>query len=163
MGLVSNGWWLRVSLADNGANVITKRYDLTAADAATAATDVSVIIAALVAVTDAIVISYAYGEEFKEDTVVYPAAGIENENKASITATLTTGGGKKANIKIPAPIIGIFLAPTGASANVVNIGNGTLTTYTDIFAAGGEAYISDKEVLESLQSGKRISAKSNNG
>jgi len=163
MSLDSNGWWLRCSLADNGANITTKRYQLTSATAAEAATDVAAIIAALNAITDAVMVSYAYGEEFVESAVSYPAAGIENENQASITALLTTGGGKKANFKIPAPVIGIFVAASGSSANVVDISDTDLGTYAALFESGGEAYISDGEILDSLMSGKRISAKSNNG
>jgi hypothetical protein len=163
MGLVTNGWRLRVSLADNGANVTTKRYELTAADAATAATDVAAIIAALNAVTNAVIVTYAYGEEFAEETVVYPAAGIENEDKASITCLLTTGGGKKGNLKIPAPVIGIFSSPTGTSANIVDVLDADLITYANLFGVAGEAYISDGEILDSMQSGKRISAGSQRG
>lgn len=163
MALVTKGWWLRVSLADNGANVTTRRYELQATDATTAATDVAAIIAALNAVTDSVLLTYAYGEEFEEDTVVYPAAGIENENQASVTVLLTTGGGKKANFKIPAPVIGIFQAPSGKGANIVDILDADLVTYANLFASGGEAYISDGELLDSMQSGKRISAKSQNG
>lgn len=163
MALVSNGYWLTVSLADNGANVSTKRYQLTAADAATAATDVATILAALANVTDSVIVSYHYGLEYKEETVVYPAAGIENENKASITVLLDTGGGKKANHKIPAPKIGLFVAATGSSANIVDVSDTALTTYMAIFESGNQAYISDGETMASILSGKRISAKNNRG
>lgn len=163
MGLVSNGWWLRCSLVDNGANVTTKRYELTAADAATAATDVAAIIAALNAVTDAVMVSYSYGEEFVEESVSYPAAGIENENKASITCLLDTGGGKKANFKIPAPVIGLFVASTGSSANIVDIEDADLVTYAALFEAGNEAFISDGETLDVMLKGKRISARNRRG
>ena len=163
MALTTNGWWLTSTLVDNGGNVTTKRYDLRASDATTAATDVAAIIAAPNAITDSVMSGYRYGEEFIEDSFAYPAAGVENENKASITCLLTTGGAKKANLKIPAPVIGIFVDTTGPSANVVDVTNAALLTYAALFESGGEAYISDGEDLDSLISGKRISAKSNNG
>lgn len=163
MALTSNGWFLSVSLVDNGANTTHKRYQLQAIDATTAATDVATILAALGAVTDAVIASYSYGEEFVESTLVYPAAGIENENKASLTVLLDTGGGKKANHKIPAPVIGLFVAASGPSANIVDVADTDLNTYMNIFKSGNEAYISDGETMDSILSGKRVSAKNNNG
>jgi len=90
-------------------------------------------------------------------------AGVENEDKASLTVLLTTGGGKKANHKIPAPKITIFTDITGPGANIVDVNDPDLLTYMALFGVGGKAYISDGEVMNSLLSGKRISAKSNNG
>lgn len=163
MALVTNGWWLTCSLKDNGGNTTTKRYQLRSADAATAVTDAAAIIAALNAVTNSVMSAYRYGEEFLENAFAYPAQGVENEDKASITVLLTTSGAKKANLKIPAPVIGLFVAPTGPSANVIDIADADLVTYSELFETGAEAYISDGEDLDSIISGKRISAKSNRG
>ncbi len=163
MALTTNGWWLQVTLIDNGGNVTTKRYELRSADATAAAADSAAVLAALDAITDSVVSAYRYGEEFLESAFAYPAAGVENENKASITALLDTNGAKKANIKIPAPVIGIFQNPTGPGANIVDVLDAALVTYGDLFKTGNECYISDGEDLDSLVSGKRISAKSNNG
>jgi len=151
------------TLVDNGGNVTTKRYELRSADATEAAADTAAIIAALNAVTNAVMSSYRYGEEFKENAFAFPAAGIENEDKASITCLLTTSGAKKGNLKIPAPVIGIFQGASGPSANIVDIGDTDLGTYADLFKTGGEAFISDGEDLDEMMSGKRISAKSQNG
>jgi len=163
MALVSNGWWLQVTLVDNGGNTTTKRFELRSADAATAVVDSAAVIAALGAITNSVISAYRYGEEFLEGAFAYPAAGVENEDKASITVLLATNGAKKANIKIPAPVIGMFVAPTGPSANVVDIADAALVTYMDLFKAAAECYISDGEDLDSGVSGKRISAKSNSG
>ena len=163
MALTSAGWWLTCTLVDNGGNVTTKRFQLRSADAATALTDSAAVIAALNAITNAVMSSYRYGEEFKEDAFAFPAAGIENEDKASITCLLTTTGAKKGNLKIPAPVIGIFQGASGPSANIVDIGDTDLGTYADLFKAAAECYISDGEDLDEMMSGKRISAKSNNG
>lgn len=161
---LAHAWYeLTVSLGDNGANITTKRYRLRSADIATAVTDAAIVVAALDAVTNAVIVGYRISDVFHEGTVVYPAAGIENEDKASISVLLTTGGGKKANLKIPAPVIGIFNGATGAAANVVDTSDTDLNTYLDLFATGGEAYISDGEDYDSVQSGKRISAGSLNG
>lgn len=163
MALATDGYWLTVSLVDNGGNVSTLRYELTSADAATAVTDAATIIAALDAVTNAVISNYSWGERFAENAFAYPAAGIENEDKASVTVLLDGAGAKKANFKIPAPVIGVFMGATGPSANEVDVLDAALVTYGGIFEAGGEAYISDGETMDSMLNGKRISAGSQKG
>ncbi len=163
MAITSKGWELSVSLADNGANISTLQYKLRSADATEAATDTAAVIAALDAITDSVISDYYTKEHFSEDAMAYPAVGVQNEDKASITCLLTTGGGKKANLKIPAPVIGIFTAASGGGANTVDMSDVDLTTYLDMFKSTGECYISDGEDLSAGISGKRISAKSNFG
>jgi len=163
MALVSMGWFLSATLVDNGANVTTLQFALRSADATEAATDSAAVIAALDAVTDSVISDYYIKNRYSENALAYPAAGIENENKASITALLAGAGNKKANIKIPAPVIGLFTAASGGGANVVDLSDADLVTYTDLFRSGNECYISDGEDLSALVSGKRISAKANYG
>ncbi len=163
MALVSMGWILAVTLVDNGANVTTMQYQLRSTTDAEALTDTGIIIAALQGVTDSAISDYYIKHKYSEDALTYPAAGVENENKASITCLLTGAGNKKANFKIPAPKIGIFTAASGGGANVVDLSDGDFITYYTIFATGNEAFISDGEDLASVVSGKRISAKSNYG
>jgi hypothetical protein len=163
MSLAHVWYELTVTLADNGANVVTKRYRLQSADMTEAVVDSAAVIAALDAITNAVVVGYRINDVFHEGSLVYPDEGIENENKASITILLTAGGGKKANIKIPAPVIGIFNDATGAGANVVDTSDAALITYLECFGTASEAFISDGEFYDSVQSGKRISAKSLNG
>lgn len=163
MAITSKGWELSVSLADNGANISTLQYKLRSADATEAATDSAAVIAALNAVTDSVISDYYIKHHYSEDAMAYPAAGVQNEDKASITVLLTTGGGKKANLKIPAPVIGIFTAASGGGANVVDMSDADLVTYLNLFKSTGECYISDGEDLSAGVSGKRISAKSNYG
>jgi len=161
MALVSQGWWLSVTLADKGANQSTLTYQLRAADEIAAQAAATAIRAALNAITDSVEVAYAVSNRYEEETIVYPAAA-ENEDKASLTVLLT-GGNKKANLKIPAPVIGIFQSATGPGANIVDIENALVVAYTDLFKLAGSAYISDGEDLNIPLSGKRISAKSNKG
>ncbi len=163
MVLASQGWFLSVTLVDNGANVTTLQFALRSADATTAATDSSAIVLALGDITDSVISDYYIKHKYSETVLVYPAAGVENENKASITVLLAGAGNKKANIKIPAPVIGVFTAASGGGANTVDMSDVDLVTYLDLFKAGAECYISDGEDLVSGVSGKRISAKSNYG
>jgi len=161
MALVSDGFWMRVTLVDNGNNRTIKTYQLRAALIATAITDGATIRAALAAVTDSVISAYSVAERFHEDTFVFPASGIQNEDKASISAVIT--GAKTGNLKIPAPIPAMFQDVTGGAANIVDTTNALLITYTDVFKSGNEAFISDGDDLITLSSGKRISAKSNFG
>jgi len=160
MAIVSRGWFGTITMADNGGNQITKTWDLTAADAATAATDFAVVKAAFNTISDSVEVASSLGERFENDDITYPAAGVNNQDKASITVRLTTGN-KKANLKVPAPVIGIFMNTTGPGADVVDILDADLNTYLDIFETDGEATLSDGEVMDDPLSGKRISAKHN--
>jgi len=161
MALVSNGWWGRITVVDNGNNRTIKTYQLRAVTAAAAATDMIAILAALNAVTDSVVSGYSTAERFVEDSFVFPASGIQNEDKASVSVIVSNS--KSANLKIPAPIPAMFTGSTGRAANIVDTSNALLITYTDLFKAAAEAFISDGDDLVQVSGGKRISAKSNFG
>lgn len=163
MVLASQGWFLAITLVDNGANVSTLQFAMRSADATEAATDASVIVLALAAISGSVISDYYIKHKYSETVLVYPGAGVENEDKASITCLLAGAGNKKANLKVPAPVIGLFTAASGGGANVVDMSDVDLNTYLDLFKAGAECYISDGEDLVSGVSGKRISAKSNYG
>ncbi len=161
MALVSNGWWARITVVDNGNNRTIKTYQLRAVTAAAAATDTAAILAALNGVTDSTVSGYSIAERFVEDSFVFPVSGIQNEDKASISVIVSNS--KSANLKIPAPIPAMFTGTTGRAANIVDTSNALLITYTDLFRTGNEAFISDGDDLVQVSGGKRISAKSNFG
>lgn len=161
MAMIPKGFYLRISLKDNGGNTTIKTYKLRSADFTIATTDSATIRAALIAITDSVVSAYNIAQRFYEGTFVFPAAGVENENKASITAINNLA--EAVNLQVPAPKIGIFTGPTGGAANIVDVENADLITYTDVFKSGAEAYVSGTDDLVALSSGKRISAKSNFG
>lgn len=163
MALTANGFDLTVTLVDNGGNNSTLTYNLIAADHATALTATAAVIAALNAVTNSVISGYNIRTKYSESAFAYPAAGIENEDKASISVLLDGLGNKKANIKIPAPVIGIFTSASGWGANVVDISDADLLTYLGLFEDGGECTISDGEYMDVPLTGKRVSAKSNTG
>jgi len=162
MALVADGFLLAVTLVDNGGNEGTMRYDLRSADHATALTDTAAIIAALNALTNAVIRRYAIHTKYRENAFAYPAAGVELEDKASLSVSLD-GVDKRANLKIPAPVIGMFAASSGPGANVVDVLDADTLTYVALFETGAEAYISDGEDVDALLSGKRISSSSNYG
>lgn len=165
MALVNKGFELTVSLADNGANISTLRYEgnpTLMTDFATGLALAQGLITELEAITDSIVVGYRFSDVWFEDAIAYPPAGIENENKASISY-LIDGTNEVGNIKIPAPVIGIFVAPAGPSANQVNVGDADLNAFLDNFRTTGGFLINDGQFLDVVLKGKRVSAKNNNG
>jgi hypothetical protein len=163
MALVSNGFWLVVTLRDNGGNETTKTYQMVAADADTAATDAAAVLTALNAVTDAVVVSYFAYERFIEAAFSYPGDGVQVENLALLDFDLVDHPEKTATVTIPAPNIGIFVASSGSGANIVDTSDAALVTFRDLFRTGGKLLISDGEVAESLVRGRRIHRKSLRG
>ncbi len=162
MAIVSDGFAGSISVADNGGQVSTLQYELTAIDFIGAAADMVTILAALVGIIDGEVISYRVCEVFIENAITLPAAGVQIQDKASMTVSLV-GGPKKANIKVPTPKIIIFTGASGGGADVIDISDGALLVYIALFEAGNQALISDGEEVAALLSGKRIHAKSNFG
>lgn len=148
---------------DTGGNHSILTYELRGAVYADAAADAVSIATALAAVTDAVIGGYRMAEVWEESAFAYPAGGIEVENKASLTTLLAGVGAGKANLKIPAPVDGIFQEATGPGYNIVDIVDADLVTYTNLFKAAGECYISDGQDMDSLVAGKRVHAKSNRG
>lgn len=168
MTLVSTGFWLSVALVDNNNDETTRTYQMTAADADTAATDAAAVLSALNAVTDSNVRSYFTYERFVEDAFAFPAAGVENQNQALLNFDLVGHPEKSATVSIPAPVIGIFVASSGAGAKIVDTSDAALITFRNLFrgtGAGGtgELLLSDGEVANSLISGKRRHVASRNG
>lgn len=162
MALVRTGSILSVTLIDSGGNLTTKEFQLTAADIAAAVTDGATIRTALLGVTDSVIASYRVSDVYVEDALVLPASA-ENEVRASITTYVKDNAGKKANISIPAPKIGMFDATSGAGKNTIGSpsnGGGILSTYLALFQTGGQAYASDGEVLEGFVRGVRTTVKS---
>jgi len=165
MALVSTGWRLTVTLNDTSGSSSTLTFDLVAADQLTASTDAATILTALGNVTDSVVGQYFLGEVFAEDALTLPA-NAENAIKASVSLYLEGAGQKRANLKIPAPNIGLFTATSGPGYNVVDGADTALEAYIDLFqTTGGVATISDGETVRDNQpfaGGKRISRGSQN-
>ena len=165
MALVTKGFELSISVADNGANISSMTWEANTAvitDLVTAQASRDSLVADLKALSDSIVVGTRLSEVQYEDAVAYPPAGIENENKASITY-LIQGTNDKGNLQVPAPKIGAFVAPAGPSANIVNVAATIVTDYCDNFRTTGGWFVSDGQSLQTVLKGKRISAKNNNG
>lgn len=155
---------LMVQIADNSGKTTKKTYELQSADAAAAATDSAAILAALNAITAGVVKSYSINQVFVENALVLPASGVENENQALLSIRLASDPTKYATHAIPAADPAIFVAVSGAGANVVDTGNADVNTYVELFTATNEAYISDGELADPALdfSGKRRHVASRN-
>lgn len=167
MALVTNGWWLTVTLRDSGGNPSNLTYDLVAATQANAITAAADIMTRLALVTKSTIAGYSLGERFQENAFVYPA-DAENENRAVITALLNGYANKPTTVIIPAPVDGIFVQPAGGPGyNIVEITNANLISYVDIWrVTGALAQISDGEYIQdsgSILKGKRTHRQSSNG
>lgn len=165
MAIVTAGYELSVTLADNGANQSTLSWEANSAvvtDFTIAQTQRDNLVTDLLAISDCIFISSRLAEVQYNDSIAYPVAGVEIENKASITY-LIDGTKDKGNLKVPAPNQDIFVNPTGPSANVVDVGDPLVTNYCDNFRVTGGWFVSDGQSLITVLKGKRISAKNNNG
>lgn len=166
MALAEVGYVLMVVLSDQGGNKSTLRFDMTATDAATAATDAATIIAALGAVTTAQIVSYSVNHVYQEDTDLYGEG--ESENVASISARIDSAQTKYATLRIPAPVDGIFQAAEGPLYNQIDPADTDLGVYLSVFATGHQALVSDGEALldptvAGNVTGKRIHRKSRKG
>lgn len=166
MALVSVGYIGSVVLVDQGGNKATLRYDLNGIDHATALLNMQAIITDLDAVTTALVLSYSVAEAYQEDTSLFGVGEIENQ--ALFTAKLAGTPLKFVNLKVPAPVDGIFIGATGPEYNEVDTSNALAQAYLANFEAGAEANVSDGEnVRDSATAGnwtgKRIHRGSRKG
>ena len=167
MALVSGGFVGYVTVIDSGGNSSTLSYRLTAADMTAALADMSTILTALGAVTDANVKSYSVAEVFVENALTFPLAGTHVENRAVITVQIDNEPLKKGTVVIPAPDVGIFAASVGPNSNVVDINDAALISYIDIWrTTGALAKLSDGETVQDVDGiikGVRTHRKSSNG
>lgn len=171
MALVLEGFEITISVVDNGGNKGTYKFVCDPAnvpDFETAQTARTAIVTAFDAVTQCTIVGTSLKEIQYEDAIVYPLAGVELEDKASVTYQIL-GKNKKGNFKIPSPIPSMFVGAAGEAANQVDVQNPALTIYAGNFSSTGYFLISDGEKIaddpnnNGLIVGKRISAKNNNG
>lgn len=162
MAYVANGFFMSVTLVDNGNNQTVKTYDLQGADLSEATANAGTVLTNLALVTDATIKGYSIGSKFTNDAFTFPAAGVHIEDIALISLSITDDPTKTATIAIPAPKAGCFVATSGAGANVVE-NDAPVTAYWEMFKPAAQAYLSDGETAEIFQSGKRIHRGSRRG
>lgn len=164
MAYVSQGFTAYITLADNGNERSTKSYQMRAATYAAAITGIDSIVAALDAITQSSIVGYGVTHVFADDAFAVPTdTGVQNENQALVTVGIDGSPLKSATLTIPAPVNGIFVATSGANANVVDVLDADLLAYTNLFKASGAAFISEGEDLSVLKEGRRIHRGSRKG
>lgn len=166
MAFVTGLYGVTYSFVDNGGNQVTRDYAMKSTilnygDAVTAATDSQPVVDAL---TGATMPKFRVYQEFVNNAFVLPGdAGVQVENQASMTFLLAGVGAKKANLNIPAPIIGIFVGSSGPNANIVAIDDPAVEAFADLFIGAGPFRLSDGEVSQRMLNGKRVHKRSSKG
>jgi len=153
-----SGWYLTVTLIDNGNDKSTKTYPLRAADETAAQIAVTAILAAVNAATGSVIANTSLSHRKEEDTFIFPASGVENQNIARIVVQLA-GGTKKATLDIPAALPGVFVGTSGANANIVDLAATETSDYLDLYLPAGQVFISDGEDLDIGIEGRRVSSR----
>jgi len=166
MAFTASNFGATYSFVDNGGNQVTREYQMksevaTYADATTAATGMQPLVDAL---SGATMPKFRVYQEFVNNTFVLPGdAGVQVENQASLTYLLQALGSKKANLNIPAPIIGIFVGSSGPNANIIDVDDDAVIAFSDQFLAAGAFRLSDGEYIQRLLNGKRVHKRSSKG
>lgn len=169
MALAQLKWFLEVGIADNSGAISPRFYEMpvaAAADFDAFTIDANALRTALLNMTDGVIASYRIGAVFVEGSLVLPVSGVENENQAFFSGKIVGNPTDSATQSIPAAKPGIFVATSGPGANVVNMSNGAVLTWTGFFdqAGPGPWTISDGEYwTSSTIKGKRRHVKNSNG
>ena len=171
MALVSDGWFLNVTLVDSGGNSSTLSYNLVAANAADATAGAATVLAELAPITNAVIKSYTLVERFIEDALTLPGAGVNVEERASVVVQLASSPLKRSMVVIPAPAIGIFQGTSGDPLNTIDPTDADLRSYINLFSDSGSgvATISDGELVDNssanqgIVTGKRTHRRSSRG
>lgn len=166
MALSGLQFGMTISFVDNGGNTVTREYMMkteiaTYDDAAAAAAAMAPIVDAL---TGAKISQYRVFQVFQETSFSLPVdAGVQVEDRASMTFLLSGAGSKKAAINVPAPVIGIFMASSGPGANIVDVNDAAVVAFAGQFLGAADFRISDGESTERILAGHRTHSRSNKG
>lgn len=169
MALTPLKWVLEVGIADNSGDISPRFYEMPFAEAAdfdAFTIEVNTLIAALNAMTGGVIANYRPGLVVVEDTLVLPASGVENENRAFFSGKIVGDPTDSATQSIPAADPAIFTAPSGPGANVVDMSDGAVLTWIGLFneVGPGPWTISDGEYwVSATVKGKRSHSKKSVG
>lgn len=161
MAFVSDGLVLNVAFADNSGKVVNRSYEVVETNYATAFGLADDWVATIQAASDSVVVSWFLAEKMIQDTVVLPAAGVQNENQVIVTGKLLGQPNESGYFSIPGAKITCFQATSGPNADIASfVAPSPLVTVGNLFIDGGAFYISDGENLVTPLSGRRRHTKS---
>lgn len=169
MALAHTVYRTTVSLVDAGGNKADMKYTMTSATMADALSDAANIVAALDALTDAVVTGYSVSDVWEDSAANFASAGVQVENVALISARIDSSQEKYTTLRIPAPVAGLFQATTGKKSNVVLTTYAALITYLSLCSGATPVFtVSDGEKLadptnQANLEGKRIHRGSRKG
>ena len=167
MALVQLKWIAEVGLADNSGDISPRFYEAPLAafaDFAAFQLGFNTLLTALNNMTDSVVANYRLSAGFVENALVLPLSGVENENRALLSGKIVGDPTDSATQTIPAATPGIFVSPSGPGANVVDTGDGAVTTWIGLFDATGPWTVSDGESGDAATvKGTRSHSKNSNG
>ncbi len=150
---------LNVTIYASNARKIVKPYNLTAATHADALTDSTTIITALNKVQAGNVSSYSVSTRLENDAFTIPTSDdAEWGESAIVSGKILDKPLKAVSVTIPFPKITIFEDTTGKGRDIIDVDFSNETTthlseYLDLFRTGGQATVSDGEILETSGAG----------
>lgn len=162
MALVPGTYFLSATWIDSGSNTRTYTYPMTATTDLDADTEALTVVGNWQAISEAALLEYHWYQAVNEDAPA-PAAGSQVENQALLSYQVDGSLTRQAVVSVPAPVIGIFSAPSGPGSNIVDASDPALVTFNAMFLSGGLLTFKDGEVSDSFIQGKRIHRKSNRG
>lgn len=150
-----------LTVAGSAGQKSTLRYELTAADYATAVTDAAAILAAFQAVSDAVVQRGSLAD-VTEYPATLPTTGVDTAILATLSGKIVSTQ-KPVVVRFPAPKDAVRLGTSGEEYNELDLSNAAVEAYWDLFGVSGESYISDGEnVAASPRSSQIVSRASRN-
>lgn len=147
MALAHAFYRVNIDFTETSGKTVRRTYRMNPATVTTdagAATAAANVVANLAAITNSVINAYQYENVFF-DSAALPAAA-ENSNQALITAKLVGKPNQSGELSIPAAIDDIFVSPTGAGHDVVDVTNTDLEEFLGNFISGGSLVLSDGDL-----------------
>ena len=168
MAFIDKGWHLDCTFIDAGANVTTRRFELTATDDEGDLTDViadvQTVVAAYVAASDCVLAKQTLAKDSVEDSLVLPTTSVNVEENLQVSAKIFGSPNKSAVFEIPGPKIAMFVATSGPGRNQALFSNTLLANVVNLYKDDAQLYISDGEsITDQGIKGKRVHHKSTKG
>jgi len=151
MAWVLQAVWFNITQVDSGGNEKKLRYEMTPqVDWAAYEAAALAALAHIEEVSAASTVKYSLDKVYSNDALALPAAGVQLEASAVLTGYDSADPLKKHTARIYAPETDVFLATTGAGANIVNTEHVHVQEFWDMFdSSGGELCLSDGEHTKS--------------
>ncbi len=164
MALVVAGFYVNYQFVDNSGKSTHRRFQLAATDIAGATTAEGTLRPLVLALTDAKLKSYQLGVVYSEDALTLPAMSVQNENVGHLVMPIYAKPRKSATWDIPAVKDALFSNTTGPDADKIDMTNTDLLNFIAAIGNGGQAKISDGEVVTAVGArGERAHRKNRHG